>query len=99
MRRYFNVNETPVTDITNLFHGGMNLEQLNKYTKKITSYKKAEETDGESGSSSGSFAFESVLAVSKSKKKATLVPLYYFKAPAPKKELKPKQEYKPPSPF
>ena len=39
-----------------------------------TSNKKEEKADGESGSSSGSFAFENVLAVSKSKKKSFDLP-------------------------
>ncbi len=98
-RRYFDVNGTPVNDITDLFHDGMNFEQLNKYTKQITLYKKTEKEDEKRGSSSGSFSFENVLAVSKSKNEATLIPLHYFKGPTLKKELNKTREYDSPSPL
>ncbi|QYJ74681.1 hypothetical protein [Shewanella sp. FJAT-52076] len=87
-RRYYEDNEIPTSDMKQIFNEGITLEKLKEYTKKVTELKKSGEDDGEQGSSSGSFSHQSVLAVSKSKKTASLIPLYYFKAPAPKPEPK-----------
>ncbi|HGF4954301.1 MULTISPECIES: hypothetical protein [Vibrio harveyi group] len=96
-RKYFGVNDTPTNDIKGLFTNGLTREELEEYTKKFTKYKKSSGEGDVDGTSSGGFTYDSVLAVSKSKKRATLVPLHYFKSPAPKLELT--NNYKPPKPF
>jgi len=84
--RYFETeNDNPTDDIAVILEKGITLEQLQEYTKEITSWKKSEDSEG---TSSGDFAYQSVLAVSKSNKSGALIPLHYFKPPAPKKVLK-----------
>tara|TARA_B100000700_G_scaffold304708_1_gene377671 strand:+ start:423 stop:1040 length:618 start_codon:yes stop_codon:yes gene_type:complete len=95
-RKYFGVNDTPTNDIKELFTNGLTREELEEYTQKFTKYKKTSDEGDADGTSSGGFTYDSVLAVSKSKKKATLVPLHYFKNPAPKLELT--NDYNPPKP-
>ena len=85
-RRYFEVDGVPIVDIAAMFNAGLSLEQLKEYTRKITSLKKTEEGGEGNASSSGSYAFANVLAVSKEKKKASLIPLSYFNAPLLKNE-------------
>lgn len=91
-RRYFEDGEEPTSDIKTMFKHGMTLEQLNTYTQELTMFKKSNNNDGTGDSDSGGMAFEQVLAVSEKERKATLIPLQYFKGPVPKPELK--NEYK-----
>lgn len=88
IKRYFETDNDPSNDIGVMLENGITLEQLKEYTTKITSWKKNEDADGSEGASSGGFTYQSVLAVSKSKKSGALIPLHYFKPPAPKKEQK-----------
>lgn len=84
--RYFETEiDNPTNDIAVILEKGITLEELKEYTKKVTSWKKSEDSEG---TSSGGFTYQSVLAVSKSNKSGALIPLHYFKPPAPKKELK-----------
>ncbi|WP_417442061.1 hypothetical protein [Idiomarina sp.] len=86
--KYFELDGYISSDINVILEKGISLEQLKEYTKKITSLKVNGDSEGDEGSSSGGFANQSVLAVSRSKKKGTLIPLHYFKPRAPKKDLK-----------
>lgn len=86
IKRYFETEgNDPTNDIEVILENGITIEELKEYTKKVTSWKKSE---GSEGDSSGGFTYQSVLAVSRSKKSGTLIPLHYFKPPAPKQELK-----------
>lgn len=87
-RRYFGVNDEPMSNIKELFADGLTRTELEEYTNKFTKYKtKSAQEDSDEASSHG-FTSENVLAVSKSKKQASVVPLHFFKAPAPKLKIK-----------
>jgi hypothetical protein len=88
IRKYFEPDGYTSSDINVVLENGMSLEQLKEYTKKITSFKANGDSESSRESSSGGLVSQSVLAVSRSRKRGTLIPLDYFKPPAPKKDLK-----------
>ncbi|MCQ4107585.1 hypothetical protein [Aeromonas sp. JL9] len=65
--------------LAQVFKEGVTLNEMQDYTKKLTKFKVQGDVGDNSSGSSGGNVYQSVLAISKSKKTATLIPLHYFK--------------------
>ncbi|HCE2186185.1 TPA: hypothetical protein NJ328_004762 [Vibrio parahaemolyticus] len=87
IRKYF---ESSIfqNELAQIFEKGVTLNEMQEYTEKLTEFKAKGNTGEDEGGSSGGKVYQSVLAISKSNKTATLIPLSYFKGfkltPAPK---------------
>lgn len=76
VRNYFEPSIIEM-DLKYIFKEGVSLIEMQNYTKKLTKLKSQDNDDGENSSSGGN-SYQSVLAISKLNKTATLIPLHYF---------------------
>ncbi|ELA7338559.1 TPA: hypothetical protein ACN36B_004634 [Vibrio parahaemolyticus] len=87
VRKYFE-SSILQNEFSQIFEKGVTLKEMQEYTEKLTEFKVEGNASGDEGDSSGGKVYQSVLAISKSQKTATLIPLSYFKgfqmAPVPR---------------